>query len=123
MDKQIDRLFNKYMDQVKPLMVPFLIMYIIHKRGKASSLELKKDLEEIAGRPIKYEYTSFYRLIGKLRYEYKIIVEVDLIKEKGPPRVYYSLTPLGEALMKRIYNQLFVPMHKVSLEEKGENRA
>jgi len=119
MDEQLDKIFTKYMDQVKPLLVPFLVMYIIHKRGKASSLELKLDLEKIAGRPIEYEYTSFYRLLAKLRHEYEVIVEVDLIKEKGPPRIYYSLTPLGEKVMNKIYENMVLPLQKLNLEKES----
>lgn len=118
MNEQLDKLFNRYAEKTKPLLVPFLVLYIIYKRGKASSIEIKKDLIEIAGKPIEYEYTSYYRMMGNLEHEFKVIEPVEFIKEKGPARVYYSLTPFGEVLMKKIYQEIILPLQKVELKSK-----
>lgn len=122
MNEQLEEVFNRYANKVKPMLVPFLVVYIIHKRGKASSVEIKEDLEKIAGKSLEYEYTSYYRMIGSLEHELKVIEPVELIKEKGPARIYYSLTPFGISLMKKIYQEIIQPMCKVSLEEKKEEK-
>lgn len=98
-------------------MVPFLVLYIIYKQGKASSTEIKKGLQEIAGKPIEYEYTSYYRMMGDLEHDYKVIEPVELVKEKGPSRIYYGLTPFGEAVLNKIYQEIIKPLHKVNLDK------
>ena len=120
MSEQLDKIFSRYADKVKPVLVPFLILYIIYKRGKASSTEIKKELEDIAGKTIEYEYTSYYRMMGSLEHESKVIEPVELVKEKGPARIYYSLTSFGEILMKKIYQEIIIPIKKVDLEHKGD---
>lgn len=119
MNDQLDKLFDRYAEKAKPILVPFLVLYIIHKHKKASSSEIKKDLQEIAGKPVEYEYTSYYRMMGDLEHNYKVIEPIELVKEKGPARIYYSLTPFGEAVLKKIYQGIISPLHKVILEEEG----
>lgn len=110
-------LFERFANQYKPMMVPFMLLYITDKLGKASSMEYKEELEKLAGRKLEYQYTSFYRLLYKMRHEYEVIEEVELVKENGPARVYYSLTPLGKALMKHIYDELIKPIKNIDLDE------
>jgi len=111
------KLFERFANQYKPMMVPFMLLYITDKLGKASSVEYKEELEKLAGKRLEYQYTSFYRLIYKMRYEFEVIEEVELVKENGPARIYYGITPLGKSLMKHIYDELIVPIKKIDLDE------
>jgi DNA-binding PadR family transcriptional regulator len=109
----VEQGYQRFLNIIKPQLVPYLILYIINEQGKASSLEIKKQLSIIGGREISYQPNSYYRLMSMLEHEAELIEPVDLVKEKGPARIYYSLTPLGNRILKRMYTDVFMPIQKL----------
>ncbi|MEI6237894.1 MAG: PadR family transcriptional regulator, partial [Candidatus Saccharibacteria bacterium] len=100
MDKKqtMDDLVNRYGMDMKKLIYPLLVLHVIKSHKKASSQEIKSEINRIAGKEVEYQYTSYYRLMSNLEHDRELIEPVELVKEKGPARIYYSLTPKGEEL-------------------------
>lgn len=107
----VDDLFARYIESLKPVLVPVLVLHVIDKHTKASSSELKAELAKIH-KEIEYNYTSYYRLMGKLEHEYHVIEPVEVVKAKGPARIYYGLTPTGKALLGKIRQEVILPLKK-----------
>lgn len=115
LEEQAELLSERFEKGVKDGFGAVLILYSIHKRGRSSSKELRKDLKEIFPESLGYSYTSFYRILGKLRDEYKLIIERERRKAKGPHRIYYSLTPLGKLVLTKIFELYIKPLGKLKL--------
>lgn len=115
LEEQAELLSERFEKGVKDGFGAVLILYSIHKRKKASSKELRKDLKETFPESLEYNYTSLYRLLGKLKDEFKLIVEKERRKAKGPERIYYSLTPLGKLVLTKIFDRYIEPLGKLKL--------
>lgn len=115
LEEQADLLSERFEKGVKDGFGAVLILYSIHKKGEASSKELRKDLTEVFPESLEYTYTSFYRLLGKLKDGFKLIAETERRKAKGPERIYYSLTPLGKLVLTKIFNRYIEPLGKLKL--------
>ena len=53
------------------------VLYVIKKKGSASTKELRQSFEETFDKHLDYQYTSFYRMIGRMRDEFGLIEEVE----------------------------------------------
>lgn len=115
MDKKqtMDDLVNRYGMDMKKLIYPLLVLHVIKSHKKASSQEIKSEINRIAGKEVEYQYTSYYRLMSNLEHDRELIEPVELVKEKGPARIYYSLTPKGEELLGRILNEIIYPVIEI----------
>lgn len=113
-DEQAEILLENFENNVKTGFGAILIMYSINKRGAASSKEIKKDMEKIFDDYLSYNYTSFYRLMNRMRDEAKLIVESSRKAGKGPDRIYYKLTPLGEVTLGLVFKRLVLPFSKLA---------
>lgn len=109
----IEDLVNKHGQALKNLVYPFLVMYSIGHLKKASSVEIIGQIEEMAGKKVAYQKNSYYRLIGSMEHELELIEPVDFIKEKGPARIYYGLTPKGEKLLDTLLKEIYLPLQKM----------
>jgi len=115
LEEQAELLAERFEKGVKNGFGAVVIMYSINKRHNASSQEIRKDLKEMFPKSMEYNYTSFYRLLGKLRDELKLIRESERRKAKGPERIYYSLTPLGKLVLKKIFHRYLKPLANLKL--------
>lgn len=110
----VDDLFTRYTESLKPVFFPVFVLHVIAKLGKASSNEIKSELQKFdSGGKIEYNYTSYYRLMGKMEHDYKVIEPCDVVKDKGPARIYYRLTPAGKELLQRIRREIIEPLKKI----------
>lgn len=116
-NNDIQDLLNKHGQEWKELLYPFLILRVINEHKKASSLEIKSQINEWAGKKVEYSYTSYYRLMARLEHEVKLIEPVELKKEKGPARVYYGLTNKGQTLYGELLQQIIIPVQKLLPKE------
>ena len=114
---EIQELLNKYGQEWKEILYPFLILRVINEQKKASSLEIKGQINEWAGQKVEYSYTSYYRLMARLEHEALLIEPVELKKEKGPARVYYGLTEKGQELYNKVLEQIIIPAQKLLPKE------
>lgn len=115
LEEQAELLSERFEKGVKDGFGAVLILYSIYKRKKASSKELRKDLKELFPESLEYNYTSLYRLLGRLKNEFKLIIETERRKAKGPSRIYYSLTPLGKLVLTKIFARYIEPLGKLKL--------
>lgn len=115
LEEQAELLSERFEKGVKDGFGAALILYSIHKRKRASSKELRKDFKETFPESLEYNYTSLYRLLGKLKDEFKLIVEKERRKAKGPHRIYYSLTSLGKLVLTKIFDRYIEPLGKLKL--------
>lgn len=104
------QLISHFASQIKDGFGVIVILYSIDKYGKASSKEIKKELQKAFGDKITYNYTSFYRVLKKLKITYKVIEEKERVKESGPDRIYYSLTPVGKLVWQDIRDNYVKPL-------------
>ena len=114
----IEELVNRHGKQLKTLVYPFLVLYTIGHLKKASSVEIIDYIENLAGRKVAYQKNSYYRLIGSMEHEFEIIEPVDFIKEKGPARIYYGLTPKGKKLLDKLLKEIYLPLQEMLPKEK-----
>lgn len=115
LEEQSELLVERFEEGVKVGFGAILILHSIYRHRKASSKELRKDLKEIFPESTEYNYTSFYRLLGRLKDEFKLIIETERRKAKGPERVYYSLTPLGKLTLTKVFERYIEPLGKLKL--------
>ena len=109
----IEELVNKHGQALKNLVYPFLVLYSVDHLKKASSVEIIQHIENMAGKTVAYQKNSYYRLMSSLEHEFELIEPVDFIKEKGPARVYYGLTPKGKNLLKTLMDEIYLPLQKM----------
>ena len=116
-NESIENLINKHGQALKELVYPFLVLYSIGHLKKASSVEILKQIENMAGKKVAYQKNSYYRLMGRMEHAYELIEPVDFIKEKGPARIYYGLTPKGIKLLKTLMSEIYMPLQKLLPKE------
>lgn len=114
----IQELVDKHGQEWKNLLYPFLVLRVINDQKMASSLEIKEEINKLAGQNVAYSYTSYYRLMSRLEHEVGLIEPVDLIKDKGPARVYFSLTQKGQKLYNELLHQIIYPVQRLLPKEK-----
>lgn len=114
--KTTQELIDRYSNDWKGVIYPFLVLHVIKEYKKASSLEIKKHVKDKLGKDMEYNYTSYYRLIARLEDELGLIEPVDVKKDKGPARVYYSLTQKGQEVYERVLNQIVTPFNKLFIQ-------
>jgi len=113
----IQELVDKHGQEWKNLLYPFLVLRVINDQKMASSLEIKDEINKLAGQNVAYSYTSYYRLMSRLEHEVELIEPVDLKKDKGPARVYFSLTKKGQKLYNEILHQIIYPVQRLLPKE------
>lgn len=113
----IQELVTKHGQEWKSLLYPFLILRVIKENEKASSLEIKDQINKLAGQKVEYSYTAYYRLMARLEHEVALIEPVDLKKDKGPARVYYGLTAKGQELYSELLKQVIYPVQRLLPKE------
>lgn len=114
-EEQSEILSERFEKGIKYGFGAFLILYLIQKEGRASSKELGESLRKMFPESLRYSYTSFYRLLQRLRDEFKLISATAQKKGKGPERTYYALTPLGKAVLEKIFVRYIEPLGKLKL--------
>jgi DNA-binding PadR family transcriptional regulator len=112
-NQTIQELVSKHSQEWKALLYPFLVLRVINELKKASSLEIKDEINKLAGQKIEYNYTSYYRLMSRLENEAGLIEPVELKKDKGPARVYYGLTAKGQELYSELLKQVIYPVQRL----------
>lgn len=110
---QAELLAERFEKGIKDGFGATLILHSIGNRQGASSKEIKEDIDKTFGNKMAYNYTSFYRLITRLRDEFKLISEKEKIKSKGPNRISYELTPIGKLLLEIIIDRYIRPLEKL----------
>ncbi|MCX6728870.1 MAG: PadR family transcriptional regulator [Candidatus Saccharibacteria bacterium] len=116
-NQSIQELVTKHGQEWKSLLYPFLILRIIKENEKASSLEIKDQINKLAGQKVEYSYTAYYRLMARLEHEAGLIEPIDVKKEKGPARVYFGLTPKGRELYDELLKQVIYPVQRLLPKE------
>jgi DNA-binding PadR family transcriptional regulator len=114
-EERVSELLERFEKGTKDGFGAVLVLYSIYKRKEASSKEIRKDFKEFFPKSLDYNYTSFYRLLAKLKDVYNLITESGKKKSKGPPRLYYSLTPLGKIILQKIFSLYINPLKKLKL--------
>jgi DNA-binding PadR family transcriptional regulator len=112
-NQTVQELVTRHGQEWKSLLYPFLVLRIISESKKASSFEIKDGINKLAGQKVEYTYTAYYRLMARLEHEAGLIEPVDLIKDKGPARVYYGLTEKGRELYEKLLKQVIYPVQKL----------
>lgn len=112
-DTSIEELINKHGKALKTLVYPFLVLHTIGSLKKASSVEIIAYIDKISGKKVEYQKNSYYRLIGSMEHDLELIEPIDFIKEKGPARVYYGLTPKGKTLLDRLMLEIYLPLQTI----------
>ncbi len=107
------QLTTHFANQMKDGFGVIVILYTIDKYGKASSREIKSELQKTFGDKMNYNYTSFYRVLSKLKTTYKVIEEKERIRETGPDRIYYCLTPVGKLVWANIRDEYVKPLSQL----------
>lgn len=75
--KQSEILVERFEEIMKNGFGALIVLWSIQKRKKASSEEIRQDLRLLFRERGGYGYTSFYRLLAKLRDKLKIIKEIE----------------------------------------------
>ncbi len=116
-NQSIQELVSKHGQEWKTLLYPLLVLRVINEYKKASSLEIKDEINKLAGQKVEYSYTSYYRLMSRLEHEVGLIEPVDLKKDKGPARVYFGLTVKGRELYGELLKQVIYPIQRLLPKE------
>jgi DNA-binding PadR family transcriptional regulator len=116
-NQSVQELVTKHGQEWKSLLYPFLVLRVIKENKTASSLEIKEQINKLAGQKVEYSYTSYYRLMSRLEHEVGLIEPVNVKKEKGPARVYYGLTEKGRQLYGELLTQIIYPVQKLLPKE------
>jgi DNA-binding PadR family transcriptional regulator len=111
--QKVDGLTSHFRKSIKNGFGSMIILYSINKRGSASSKEIQQDMEETFSSNLEYRYTSFYRLLSRLRDEFYLIEESHRESSNGPDRIYYQLTKLGEEVFNNIMEMFINPLSKI----------
>lgn len=114
MEETSEILVERFGETIKIGFGALVVLWLIEKQKKASSKEIKETLRDFFNGELEYNYTSFYRLLGRLRDEFKLIKEVERRKARGPSRIYYSLTPLGKLVLKKLTLRYIAPLEKLT---------
>lgn len=107
-------LVERFGETIKIGFGALIVLWLIKEQKKVSSKEIKETLRDFFNGELEYNYTSFYRLLNRLRDEFKLIKEVERRKARGPSRIYYSLTPLGKLVLKKLIPRYIVPLEKLT---------
>ncbi len=114
LEEQSEILVERFQETMKNSFGALIVLWSIEKRKRASSKEIKEDLRDFFRGGLEYNYTSFYRLLSRLRDDFKLIKEVEREKAKGPERIYYSLTPLGKLVLKKTISRCVTPLKNLT---------
>jgi len=114
-EEQSELLVERFEKGIKDGFGAVLILYYIHQRKHSSSKEIRADLMQNFPESMQYNYTSFYRLLGRLRDEFSLIKEKERKKAKGPDRIYYTLTQLGETVLRKIFDRYLKPLSELKI--------
>jgi len=114
LEEQSEILAERFGEAVKDGFGALILLWAIKEQKKASSKEIKEFMRDFFNGRMEYSYTSFYRLLAKLRDDFGLIKEVEKRKARGPKRSYYSLTPLGRLVLKKIITRYINPLKEVA---------
>lgn len=107
---QSELLVERFEDGIKNGFGAVFILHSIDKHQKASSQEMKEELDRTFKGALNYNYTAFYRLVARLRDEFALIQETQRVPAKGADRIYYCLTPLGKTVLNKIIERHITPL-------------
>ncbi len=106
--KQIDRakldtLLSTWEKVYKRGLLSFWILLLLQK-NKSYAYEMSEKIKELSQGSISVDEKSIYRALR--RFEKIMVLESHQVNSDiGPPRKYYSITPLGERLLKTFINR------------------
>jgi hypothetical protein len=116
-----DAIISNLLEQIKPVFLPIIILYILQNEGKKTSNEIHQSLEEFAQRPINLSLKELQNLLDKL-IEYKVIKgtqigEGGLLKSLISPLGYsFDLTDFGIEVVEKIDSEIILLIRKLNIK-------
>lgn len=96
---QSDRLLQQWEDSYKKGLLSFWMLLLLHGRS-TYAYEMTAMIAEMSQGTVVADEKSIYRALKRFE-ENGIIQSRTQASDMGPPRRYYSLTPLGQQLLAR----------------------
>ncbi len=101
-------LLNRFRNEIKTVLYPFLILSIIQRRGSASRQQIREEISQLTGGTIELETAAHNRLIGRLKKTFGLIEPLG--KSQDADAVQYGLTSKGKKLYADALHQVIYPL-------------
>lgn len=81
-----------------------IVLKLLEENGRMYGYEITRKVEELSAGKIKLTYGALYPVLHKLEAGGAVVTESENFNNRT--RIYYSLTPAGQSVMKEKMNEM-----------------